>query len=266
MGEKFGQHFLADQNILRKIITLTAPKSSDVVVEVGCGEGVLTQALAERAGFLYVVEIDPLCVAKTQTALAMQMADKTLLLDKVMFLQADVLASGFPVPVSQCPFRVIANLPYYISAKFIGLCAENKAHISDITLMLQLEFAKKLLAKPGDAGYTPLAIFSQMHFTMAIAFPVGRRCFRPAPKVDSAIVTFIPKPLPEDVDMHFFTFIKAVFWGRRKPLLSALRKNPYWRLVETDLSVLDIYHNVRAETLSLAELRVCYHRVLPFLG
>jgi len=187
-----------------------------------------------------------------------------------IFIHGDVLEVGFrAVPKTDYPFRIIANIPYYISAKFIALCAAYKHHVTDITLMLQWEFAKKLVSKPGESGYTPLAIFAQMHFDIRLNFQVSRNCFRPAPKVDSAIVTLTPKAVPDDLrnDDSFFLFVKAVFWGRRKPLKSALHKSPYWTVRDgyTTHPIWESLGATRAEVLSLGQLLDTYRVLASYL-
>jgi 16S rRNA (adenine1518-N6/adenine1519-N6)-dimethyltransferase len=187
-----------------------------------------------------------------------------------VFIHGDVLDVGFrAVDARDLPFRIIANIPYYISAKFMALCAAYKHQITDITLMLQWEFAKKLVSKPGESGYTPLAIFAQMHFDIRLDFQVSRHCFRPAPKVDSAIVTLKPKAIPDDLvsDDGFFLFVKAVFWGRRKPLKSALHKSPYWTVKAGYAThpIWDSLGSTRAEVLSREQLLDTYRQLLPYL-
>ena len=278
MGAKLGQNFLVDPNILRKIMTLTAPSATETVVEVGCGAGIMTRALWEGAKQLYVVEIDETCILNTKqnlgivdvTAGADASGRALTLRPSPIFIHGDVLEVGFrAVDASECPFRIIANIPYYISAKFIALCAAYKDKITDITLMLQWEFAKKLVSKPGESGYTPLAIFAQMHFDIRLDFQVSRHCFRPAPKVDSAIVTLRPKAVPDDLlkDDGFFLFVKAVFWGRRKPLKSALHKSPYWTVREgySTHAIWDTLGSTRAEVLSREQLLDTYRQLLPYL-
>jgi 16S rRNA (adenine1518-N6/adenine1519-N6)-dimethyltransferase len=275
MGAKLGQNFLVDPNILRKIMALTAPSETETVVEVGCGAGIMTRTLWEGAKQLYVVEIDETCIINTKKNLGI--SDSKDSPDGIsfakrnpIFIHGDVLEVGFrAVPKSDYPFRIIANIPYYISAKFIALCAAYKHHLTDITLMLQWEFAKKLVSKPGESGYTPLAIFAQMHFDIRLDFQVSRHCFRPAPKVDSAIVTLTPKALPEDLlaDDDFFLFVKAVFWGRRKPLKSALHKSPYWTVKEGYVShpIWEKLGTTRAEVLSREQLLETYRVLAPYL-
>ena len=300
MGAKLGQNFLTDPNILRKIIALTVPDATQTVVEVGCGDGILTRALLDTAKKLYVIEIDETCITKTKENLLFPsgrgaLPDESLIAGAAprngiqraepfgtpdessalpsshpIFILGDVLEVGFqPVALEDRPFRIIANIPYYISAKFIALCAAHKHDLTDVTLMLQWEFAKKLVSKPGESGYTPLAIFAQMHFDIRLDFQVSRHCFRPAPKVDSAIVTLTPKALPEDLvhDEGFFLFVKAVFWGRRKPLKSALHKSPYWTVKEGYVThpIWEKMGSTRAEILSREQLLDTYRVLAPYL-
>jgi 16S rRNA (adenine1518-N6/adenine1519-N6)-dimethyltransferase len=277
MGAKLGQNFLTDPNILRKIIALTVPDATQTVVEVGCGDGILTRALLDTAKKLYVIEIDETCITKTKENLlfpsgrgALPDESSALPSSHPIFILGDVLEVGFhAVALEDRPFRIIANIPYYISAKFIALCAAHKHDLTDVTLMLQWEFAKKLVSKPGESGYTPLAIFAQMHFDIRLDFQVSRHCFRPAPKVDSAIVTLTPKALPEDLvhDEGFFLFVKAVFWGRRKPLKSALHKSPYWTVKEGYVThpIWEKMGSTRAEILSREQLLDTYRVLAPYL-
>lgn len=188
------------------------------VVEIGCGDGILTQALSYECPNLTVIEIDSHCIERTQQQCSN--------LEHVQWIHQDVLTVD-PTRLNG-PLTVVANIPYYLSAKLIQWFARYKTCFDSITIMIQAEFADKCLADVGVKSYTSLSVFSQRHFTMKKCFDVSRTCFKPVPKVDSTVIKLQPKvinlPVP---DRDFDRLVNACFWGKRKKLSTALNKNPY---------------------------------------
>ncbi|RAP32932.1 ribosomal RNA small subunit methyltransferase A [Candidatus Marinamargulisbacteria bacterium SCGC AG-439-L15] len=247
-NKKLGQVFLKDKNILDKIIQSAAIQKTDTIVEIGCGEGVLTQELVQKAKEVIVFEFDKHYLDYTQTLLS---DVKTL-----QFVQGDILKTGFG-SLNKKVFRIIANIPYQISSGLLSLMQKHHTQLGKSVLMVQKEFADKLAANPGEKAYSALSIFAQFYFETKTLFPVSKNCFTPIPKVDSAVISILPrkKTLVSVNTNLFFSIVKAAFWGRRKPLSSSLLKSPYLDLPKSikTLPFFDLHNNKRGEVLSIPE-------------
>ena len=243
---KLGQVFLIDTNIVQKIVQAVCLNSTDNVVEIGCGDGILTSALIEVLDLLTVVEIDGACIQRSKQRLEG--------LEGIQWVHQDVLEHDFSLNGQD--IRVVANIPYYISSPLIQKLAYDKQRFRDMTIMVQKEFALKAIDRPGQKLYTPLTIFMQFHFDIQYLFTVSKSCFKPVPKIDSAIIRLVPKPSREDVDEAFLEIIvKACFWGKRKKLSTSLNKNPYVAFtVDVKLiTSLSDYTDKRADQLTVKD-------------
>ena len=215
---KLGQVFLRDLNIINKIIDSLQVSSQDQFVEIGCGDGILTEALANLDGSLTVIEIDPVCLEKTKQRLENQ--------NSIQWICEDVLKFDFSR--FSAPTKIVANIPYYISAKLIQKLVKHKALFSDITIMVQKEFAQKCIAKPYQKVYTALSVFTQYHFNVDYLFEVSKHCFSPVPNIDSAVIRLTPNSRSDnDHSLFIEQIVSACFWGKRKKLSTSLRQNPY---------------------------------------
>jgi 16S rRNA (adenine1518-N6/adenine1519-N6)-dimethyltransferase len=257
MKKYLGQVFLKDKNIIDKIIKEASQASagSYPLVEIGCGEGYLSQALAKIATKLYIIEIDEPYFELTKNRLAAYQ-------DKLIMIKADVIKAGFK-QIEEERFNIVTNLPYYISAKFIKLIIQNKKRFHLALVMLQKEFAQKLSAKPGRANYTSLSVYANYYLEITPLFKVSKKCFRPIPKVDSMVIKIAPreKPLFEVDEEIFFKITKSAFWARRKTLINCLTNSPYLNLradFKNDLFFQKYRPNIRGEELSLAEFYELY--------
>ena len=253
MKPKLGQVFLIDFNIINKISESVGLTSDDQVLEIGCGEGILTQSLLDKAGQVTVVELDPVCIEKTKQAITQP--------DHVRFILQDVLTVDFS-SIYDSPYRVIANIPYYLSAKLMQRFVTYRTCFQDMTIMVQKEFASKLVAKPGDKDYTSLGVYCSFYFEIDYLFTISKNSFRPVPKIDSAMIRITPrKTLPFDVDEDvFFMIVNSAFWGRRKQLVTALKKSPFID-VPKDLKLLPFFKKhprIRGEMLSLGDFYDVY--------
>ncbi len=250
--KSLGQIFIKDQNIIRKIIKTADISSKDNIVEVGCGDGWFSLAIAEKAKALHIIEIDSRFLVQTQ----LRLKDLTT----ISYELADILKDEFgSVPFKS--YRVIANIPYYLSAKFMQLLVKKREFIQSAYIMVQDEFAKKCKAKPGMGDYTSLTIYTSFYYEISYEFKVKRTCFRPIPKVDSAIIKLTPKSTLLNVDEElFFTIVRTAFWARRKTLLNTLLKGPY---LECDPSIKEIEFfqkdsEIRGEVLGLEDYYELY--------
>ncbi len=248
-----GQHFLIDGAVLGKIVSASELAPDDTVVEVGPGLGVLTRELAKRAGRVIAVELD----AELATALANA-------LPNVSVVHADILETDIVELVGKGdirPYKVVANLPYYITSPVLRHFLEAPLKPSLIVVMVQKEVGQAIVARPGDMSL--LSVSVQFYGKPSIIDYVPARSFYPEPKVDSAIVRIdlYEKPPVEVQDTaHFFHVVRAGFSAPRKQLHNNLAKGlgvPSEEAVSL-LEGLGIDPRRRAETLTLEEwARVC---------
>ena len=253
MGEKLGQVFLKEKTIIEKIIRYSNLNQSDHVIEIGCGAGILTEGLAKSVQQLTVIELDPACIAMTKERLAH--------CTNIHYIHSDVLKVDF----SQFgpSVKIVANIPYYLSAKLIQHLVPFKPYLADIVIMIQKEFAGKLTAPVGTKAYTSLSVYSNFHFELSKLFDISKRCFTPVPKIDSTMIRLIPKSDTLDDMPLFEDILKAAFWARRKKLMTALKKNPH-RSFNIDFSSLTFFKehpDFRAENLSLTDFISLYKEV-----
>lgn len=241
--KRLGQHFLSDPRILGRIISAADIRPGDAVVEIGPGPGTLTRLLSNHAGKVIAIELDRhLC-----EGLKRQFADK----DHVEIIHGDALEYPYE---SIGRFKVVANIPYYITTPIIFRLLGAKQNLETMTLTVQKEVAERIVAKPGGKDYGILSIMVQYHAEADIKFLIGRDAFRPAPKVDSAVlhITILERPAVEisDRDM-FFRIVRTAFAQRRKTLANSLR--PVSGNARDVLLKAGIDPGRRPETLSLAE-------------
>lgn len=257
--KSLGQVFLKDQNVLDRIITNAQITSSDIIVEIGCGEGVLSERCAALAKKLYIIEIDPYFLNQTRERLKQYR--------NIEYILGDVLEVGFEA-IQEDSFKMIANVPYYISAKIVKLIIQNRARIHAAYLMFQKEFAQKLIAKPNTELYTSLTIHAEYYLDSRYLFTVSKNSFFPRPKIDSAVICITPKEsLPFEVnELLFFNIVRSAFWGRRKTLLNCLLKSPYLSLNPKFKEIPFFQKNpdIRGETLSLQQFGELYQELAVF--
>jgi 16S rRNA (adenine1518-N6/adenine1519-N6)-dimethyltransferase len=245
--KRLGQHFLVDQNIARKILSLAAPRVDETVLEIGPGRGILTTLLCEAAARVIAVEIDPKLHAYLKETLN-------------GYTNLDLrLGDALEFPYESLPLRtvVVANLPYYVSTPLLFRLLDARDRIARMTLMLQAEVAERLVAQPGTKEYGVLSVLARYAADVRPAFQVSAECFRPRPDVASAVVSFTIKPtgrLGKEEEAGFGRIVKAAFAHRRKRLSNSLRDEgiPQELLVPA-LKQCGIDPSRRAETLSLDE-------------
>ncbi len=256
MPHKWGQVLLRDGNMIAKILRTADVSATDHVVEIGCGDGSLSLPLAETAAHLDIIEIDPDMVARLTARLDPKLP--------VSIHQGDILERQFH-DVSATPFRIIANLPYYITTKIIKAMIENRHRISDAIVMVQDEFAQKLTAVPRTKHYVSLTLYTSFYFDVKRCFKVPKQCFQPIPKVDSAIIRLMPRLAPFSVDEdQFFTLIRAGFATRRKRLVNCLMHDSFWAQFDWNNAPMFLKSpNCRAEELDLNGFYELYRYAIP---
>lgn len=239
--KSLGQHWLTDPNILNEIAYSAELESDDTVLEIGPGLGTLTQVLIEKSAGVIAVELD--------VELANNLAD-TISDPKLEVVNEDILQ--FDLESLPQGYKVVANVPYYITSKILQhlLTAKNKP--SKIVLLVQKEVAERIVAKDGKMSI--LAVSAQLYCSVKLGIPVHRSLFNPPPKVDSQVVILEVKPnIPIENENHFFRVVKAGFSAKRKKLRTSLAGGlgiPK-DLSEKYLMETNIDPNSRAETLSI---------------
>lgn len=243
-----GQNFLTDPHYLERICEAAQVWSKDQVIEIGPGRGHLTRELASRAGRLIVIELDGRLVPVLRQSFA---AD-----DHVEVVHADAL--HFDYCGLDGTWKVVANLPYYISTPIIQRLLVCKRRFSSLTLMLQKEVAERIASPPGGREYGFLSVLVQYSAAPRLEFAVPAGAFTPKPKVDSALVTLTIRADAErtgarDEDL-FLRVVKAAFSQRRKTLRNSLAQLGYGGAdLEAARTAAGIDLGRRAETLSVAD-------------
>jgi 16S rRNA (adenine1518-N6/adenine1519-N6)-dimethyltransferase len=204
--KEYGQHFLADRNLLAVIGRLAELSADDIVLEIGPGEGVLTRYLAERVRHVHAVEID--------RSLEPRLRD---LGDNVDVVFADALDAELP----QDATKLVANLPYNVATPLIVESLDALPTIALWCVMVQREVADRLFAEPGTKAYGSVSVLVQLVCERTGFHPVSRTVFRPRPNVDSALVAFRRVALPNDY-ARVKAIVAASFAHRRKTLPNSL--------------------------------------------
>ncbi len=257
-NKTLGQNFLKDGNQIRRIIEASGVKKDDVVLEIGPGLGAITFGLASRAKKVIAVEKDK------RVAEALKLALESQNIKNVEIPNKDILAlfGGGKLDMGGLKeYKVVANIPYYLTSFLIRNLLEIKNRPEDIFLMIQYEVAKRICAKPPNM--TLLSVSVGYYASPKILFKVSKNCFYPKPKVDSAFIQITPKGIEKNDG--FFKIVKAGFSHPRKQLLNNLsselklnREEVLKKLEEAGLKP-----EQRAETLSLEnweKLFTYFHR------
>lgn len=220
--KSMGQNFLADANIVDKIISSAILDKSDTVVEIGPGMGVITRAAAGRAGSVVSFELDRNLLPILKETLQG--------LENVHVVAGDAMEVDIDKAVisrtgNNGPYKLIANLPYYITTPLIMHLIKRRFNISLFIIMVQQEVAERMAALPGGKEYGALSVAVQFYTEVALLFRVPRTVFMPRPEVDSAVVRLAARSKPAvdvpDEDL-FFRIVRGAFGQRRKTLLNAL--------------------------------------------
>lgn len=242
--KRFGQHFLTDEIVLQNIIDVMAIQPNDHIVEIGPGQGALTQYLCEMVPHLNVIELDRDLVTFLQ---------KKYSSEQLTIHSADALQFSFtPLSKQQHDLRVVGNLPYNISTPLLFKLFSEIHCIQDMYFMLQKEVVLRLTAQPGNKQYGRLSIMAQYFCETEYLFTVPPEAFSPPPKVESAVIRLIPKKqhvLSEKEFSAFERIVKSAFQYRRKTIRKALAGLVPASIFET----LDIPANARAEVLSISD-------------
>ena len=249
--KSLGQHFLVDEEVLRAVASAAELTTNDVVMEIGPGLGVLTRELAKRAGQVVSVELDSFLSSALRQTLA-SLENVTVVDGDILQLEPAALLQGHKA----ANYKVVANLPYYITSAVLRHFLEAKLKPQIMVVMVQKEVAEAIVAKPGRMSL--LSVSVQFYGEPRIISYVPARCFYPAPKVDSAIVKIelYSQPPAEVTDREsFFELVRAGFSAPRKQIGNSLAQGLKLPKAEC-LSLLrktSIVPQRRSETLTLEE-------------
>jgi 16S rRNA (adenine1518-N6/adenine1519-N6)-dimethyltransferase len=243
--KRFGQHFLCDQEIIKRIIASLAPKSTDHLIEIGPGQGALTVPILKQINDLEVIEIDRDLIHTLQTR-AKHSAG-------LCIYSADVLDFDFAtLKKDGRPLRIFGNLPYNISTPLIFHLLNYANIIADMLFMLQKEVAHRLAAKADSSDYGRLSVMVQYHFRVELLFDVPSSAFYPPPQVQSSMVRLVPYseyPYKAHNYSLFASIVKHAFGQRRKTLRNSLRD-----IVDDEIwTHIQIHSDLRAENLQLKD-------------
>lgn len=254
LQKKYGQNFIGDPALLERIATVCDWQPGDRALEIGPGAGTLTRAIAREAEEMLAVEIDRRLAPLLEETLA-DCANVHLVFTDA--LKADLDALMRDTLGWDGRYKLIANLPYYITTPLIMHVLEDSEKVSELVIMVQKEVGERLCAAPGSKVYGAVTVMVQYAATVARAFDVGRHAFVPAPEVDSTILHLIPyekRPIQAQSDAVLRRVVKAAFSQRRKTLRNSLSSLGCDKaLIKQALEAADIEDSRRAETLSVAE-------------
>lgn len=249
--KKFGQNFISDTNLLNSIVSDAEITSSDEVLEIGVGAGTLTKILSSSASKVVGIEIDKELEKIHEITLA-DTKNVKVIFDDFMSLSSEFINSQFSKP-----FKVVANLPYYITTPIIFKLLEEDFNIVSLTLMVQKEVAERLISKQGSKDYGAITVQLNSIADVKLKRIVGRQMFSPVPNVDSAIIKI-------DIDRNKFQIdnfklhkqlIKVAFSMRRKTLSNCLKSG--FGLLASQIDELfkscSLDLNVRGESLSISQ-------------
>ena len=249
MSKKLGQNFLIKRGIVDEIVHAAELTPGEPVLEVGPGIGTLTQGLAQSGADVTAIELDRRLLEVLDTTLASY--------DNVRIIHGDVLKLDVPSIMNHKPFKVVANLPYYITTPIIMSLLESKLPIERLVVMVQKEVALRMVAKPGTKDYGALSVAVQYYTEPDIVLDVPPKSFLPAPAVTSSVIRCVlrDKP-PVDViyEKLFFRVVKAGFAQRRKTFSNTMKTTGLSKdRIEELLAKANIDGQRRGETFTLQE-------------
>ncbi|MEH6607794.1 MAG: 16S rRNA (adenine(1518)-N(6)/adenine(1519)-N(6))-dimethyltransferase RsmA [Halioglobus sp.] len=243
--KRFGQNFLRDPGVIDHIASIIGARASDHLVEIGPGQGALTESLVDSDCRLDVVELDRDLVPALLAAFSIHPNFKLHSADALQFDFASLLEGDERL-------RIVGNLPYNISTPLIFKLLENAAIIQDMHFMLQLEVVQRLAAQPGNKHWGRLGIMTQYHCEVEHLFDVPPEAFNPAPKVQSAIVRLAPRqnsPWPACDEESLRSVVQSAFAQRRKTLRNNLKG-----IIDSEaLESIGVDPGCRAESLELIQ-------------
>ena len=237
--KNLGQHFLKDQNIVDKLVRHINPSKHDEIIEIGPGDGVMTESIINKVKKMILIEKDPDLIDNLKS--------KFHEYENSLILNIDILK--YNLASLKQPVRVVGNLPYNISTEIIfKMCNCNT--IIDMHFMLQREVVDRIVAKSNSKIYGRLSIMAQAYFNVKKMFDISENVFSPKPKVKSSFVRLSAKKYPFYSKNHeniFYDVVKSAFEGRRKMIKTSLKSY----LNTSDFNIINLKPDLRAENLTV---------------
>ena len=248
--KRFGQNFLVDHGIIAAIVSAIDPKRDQTVVEIGPGLGAITEPLMQRVDHLHVVEIDRDLIARLK---------KQHTPERMTIHEGDALAFDFASIGKN--LRLVGNLPYNISTPLLFHLAEYVDVVHDMHFMLQKEVVERMVAEPGNADFGRMSVMLQYRFYIEWLIDVPPESFDPPPKVQSAVVRLIPKPVSELTakSQEKLSQVALTAFSQRRKMLRNTMKG---LLAEADFAELGIAPTLRPEAVSVED----YVRIANYLS
>lgn len=239
--KRFGQNYLQDQNIIKKIISEIDPKENELIIEIGPGQGAITQMLLESKAHLTAIEIDKRVIDELKT----RFTDLQLLQSDFLKLNLNQFTDS-----SGKKLRIVGNIPYNITSPILFKLFENNIIVSDAVFMVQHEVAKRMTAKMGSKDYGILSVLLEYFGNTKLSFKVSPNVFYPKPSVDSAVVHiyFYNKRDNPEFNLLFRSIVKSAFGNRRKTLKNSLSNGIF---AEVNFGNCSIDLSLRAEQLNV---------------
>ena len=242
--KRLGQHFLISASVIRRIVDTIQPHADDKIIEIGPGQGVLTTALAETGANITAVEFDRDLVGALEKKFSKH-GNITLVNHDFLTFEPDV----------EC-YLLVGNIPYNLTSPIIDWAIAHHEQITRSVLMVQKELAERLAASPGGKAWSPISIFTQLHFDVGLEFDVPPEAFKPPPEVTSAVVALQPHGgITVEYPEAFDTVVRAAFSQRRKQLVNNLTGSIHMKREDarTAIQELGLASGVRAEELSIEQ-------------
>ncbi|MFA5986492.1 MAG: 16S rRNA (adenine(1518)-N(6)/adenine(1519)-N(6))-dimethyltransferase RsmA [Parcubacteria group bacterium] len=255
--KSLGQNFLKDDTLIARIVDLANILPTDAVLEIGPGQGILTALLAKRAQKVVAIELDDRLIPILAKRFANN-AHVTIIHDDVLKTDFSTLSAEHALPCTQ--YKIVANIPYYITAPLIRFFLEQPCPPASMTLMVQKEVAQRLCAKPGAMSI--LAIAAQYYADVTYGFLVPRDHFDPVPAVDSAVIHLNIRHATSDAitldTKDFFRVVKMGFSAKRKTLCNNLANGLHREKgdIDTILKNVGLREGVRAQELSVDDWKI----------
>lgn len=240
--KSLGQNFLVDNNIINKIIDEVSVTKNDLVIEIGPGRGALTSKIKEKGCNLIAYELD-----QDLKSILSNLEDEKLKVIYNDFLKVDIKEDIRDINYNN--LYIVGNLPYYITTPIIEHIIDCELDFKKLTIMVQKEVAQRFTALPKSKDYGYITVVLNYYFKIEKVVDVSRYAFSPVPKVDSTVISLIPRENKPELDTKsYFNFLKSAFKQKRKTLKNNLDSYK-WQEVENYLEKNSISKNVRAEEL-----------------
>lgn len=241
--KRYGQNFLIDNNVIKKITDEVSSSSSDLIIEIGPGKGALTKELKKKDSYIIAYEID------TDLVTTLEKIEN----EKVKVIYKDILTTNINEDINNINYSelyIVGNLPYYITTPIIEHIIKQNLVFKKFTIMVQKEVADRFMAKPKSKDYGYITLVLKYFFDTFKVCDVSKYSFNPVPKVESAVISFIPKENKEKIDVDkYFDFLKIIFRQKRKTLKNNVSNIYNWDKIIKVLAKYNISESCRAEEL-----------------